>query len=219
MRIACFIPIKTNSERVKGKNFKELNGKKLYVYILDHVLKADIFDDIYVDTDSPELAEYCTEKSIKVITRIEELAQNSANGNDLLNYHYKLYPDYDYYFQLFATAPYLQPQTIRECVNKLIFSEIYDSCFTAIQHNGFFWIRDLPVNYRPSVLPRSQDMEPVIEETTALYGISNAALSKYHCRIGKKPIIHFLNKYEAVDINTEEDWLVAESIGKVIYGY
>ena len=32
MKTACFIPIKSNSERVKGKNFRMLNGKKLYEY-------------------------------------------------------------------------------------------------------------------------------------------------------------------------------------------
>jgi len=43
-------------------------------------------------------------------------------------------------------------------------------------------------------------------------------LSKYHCRIGKNPHIHIVNKFEAVDINTEEDLKIAEYIGKVIYG-
>ena len=36
MGVACFIPIKSNSERVKGKNFRVLNGKKLYEYIIEH---------------------------------------------------------------------------------------------------------------------------------------------------------------------------------------
>ena len=74
------------------------------------------------------------------------------------------------------------------------------------------------MNYRPGILPRSQDMMPVIEETTGLYGITREALSKYHCRIGRKPYIHIVSKFEAVDINTEEDWKVAEYVGKVIFG-
>lgn len=219
MKIACFIPIKENSERVPGKNLRLVNGKKLYEYVCEHVKAADIFDDIYIDTNSKEISFYANEMGCNVIERKPELALNSANGNDLLNYHYELYPMYDYYFQLFATAPYLQPKTIKDCVSFLLSSGEYDSCFTATENHGFYWLNQIPINYRPCILPRSQDMEAVIEETTGLYGISRESLEKYHCRIGKKPYIHTVSKFEAVDINTEEDLKVAEYVGKVIYGY
>lgn len=219
MRTACFIPIKANSERVKGKNFRILNGKKLYEYIIEHVIEADIFDDIYIDTNSDEIAEYAKEKECHVIERKAELAQNTANGNDLLNYHFDKYPGYDYYFQLFATAPYLQPSTIRACVELLVNSANHDSCFTALEHHGFFWFNSSSINYRPCILPRSQDMEPMVEETTGLYGISKAALEKYRCRIGARPYIYYVNKFEAVDINTEDDLKMAEFVGKVYWKY
>lgn len=219
MKTACFIPIKSNSERVPGKNFRILNGKKLYEYICEHVKEADVFDEVFIDTNSEEIAEYAQKQGFKVIPRKEELARNTANGNDLLVYHYELYPEFDYYFQLFATAPYLQPDSIRFCVNSLIQSEEYDSCFTAIENHGFYWLNDTPINYRPGILPRSQDMKAVIEETTGLYGITRDSLARYRCRIGRKPMIHCVSKFEAVDINTEEDLKIAEYIGKVVYGF
>lgn len=219
MKTACFIPIKANSERVPGKNFRELNGKKLYEYICEHVKQADVFDDVYIDTNSAEIAEYAKRMGFGVIERKPELALNSANGNDLLVYHYELFPNYDYYFQLFATAPYLQPESIQQCYEKLLSSEEYDSCFTANAHNSFFWFQDVPVNYRPGLLPRSQDMIPVIEETTGMYGITRESLARYRCRIGRKPYIHVVSKYESVDINTEEDLKLAEAVGKQIFGF
>lgn len=218
MRTACFIPIKANSERVKGKNLRPLNGKPLYTYISEHVKEADVFDDVYIDTNSSEVAEYATSMGFKVIERLPELAKNTANGNDLLVHHYNLFPEYDYYFQLFATAPYMQPSTIRTCFEKLTNSTEYDSCFPATENHSFYWLAGNPVNYRPEILPRSQDMLPVIEETTGLYGITRESLDKYHCRIGRKPFIYIVNKFEAVDINTEEDWKIAEFVGKMIYG-
>lgn len=129
MKTACFIPIKSNSERVPGKNFRVLNGKKLYEYICEHVKAANVFDEIFIDTNSEEVATYAKEQGFQVIARKEELARNTANGNDLLIHHYELYPQFDYYFQLFATAPYLQPESIKNCVTSLIQSEEYDSCF------------------------------------------------------------------------------------------
>lgn len=214
MKTACFIPIKANSERVPGKNFRILNGKKLYEYIIEHTIEAACFDDIYIDTNSEEIKEYAMGKNLKVIERLESLAQNTANGNDLLVYHCKLHPEYDYYFQLFATAPYLTSSSIQECFNGLISSEEYDSCFTALKNNSFYWLNNMPINYRPGILPRSQDMVPVVEETTGMYGIKKESLEKYQSRIGRNPYIHFVNKFEAVDINTEDDLLIAEYIGK-----
>lgn len=61
-------------------------------------------------------------------------------------------------------------------------------------------------------------MLPVVEETTGMYGITRDSLEKYRCRIGKKPYMYTVSKFEAVDINTEEDFQVAEYIGRVIYG-
>lgn len=216
MKTVCFIPIKANSERVPGKNLRLLNNKKLYMYICEHVMQADSFDEVYVDTNSEEITEYAQSIGFKTIVREAKLAENTANGNDLLVHHYEMFSDYDYYFQLFATAPYLQPDTIRKCVKELT-SGNYDSCFTATENHGFYWLNDNPINYRPCILPRSQDMLPVIEETTGLYGISAQALEKYRCRIGGKPYIHIVSKFEAVDINTEDDLKIAEYVGKMYW--
>jgi N-acylneuraminate cytidylyltransferase len=219
MKTACFIPIKQRSERVPDKNFRVLNGRKLYEYIIEHVMDAGCFDDIYVDTNSNEVAQYIKKCGLGYIERKPHLAENSANGNDLLAYHFDQFPDYDFYFQAFATAPYLQPKSIRNCVNSLLNSSVYDSCFTAVKHCGFFWFNNIPFNYRPGILPRTQDMTPVIEETTGLYGVSKSALSKYRCRIGRNPLVYPVSKFEAVDINSDEDLVLAEYIGSQYWKY
>lgn len=218
MKTACFIPIKENSERIRGKNLRVLNGKELYKYIIEHAMESNVFDDIFVDTNSQPIKYFCESKGVKVIERVEELSKNTANGNDLLNYHYQLFPDYDYYFQLFATAPFLQIKSIVDCYDKLVNSNQYDSCFTAFENHGFFWLNGNPVNYRPGILPRSQDLVPLIEETTGLYGIKKESLTKYRCRIGEHPYVKIVNKFEAVDINTEEDFKLAEYIGINYWG-
>lgn len=219
MRTACFIPIKSNSERVPGKNFRLLNGKKLYEYVIENSIKAACFDEIFIDTNSEEIKNFALENNIKIIDRLETLSSNSANGNDLLMHHRKIMPDFDLYFQLFATAPYLQPKSIANCVNELLSTSEYDSCFTATKNNSFYWYNNMPINYRPCILPRSQDMVPVIEETTGLYGIKAESLDRYRCRIGKNPFIYTVNKFEAVDINTEDDLKIAEYIGKVYWNF
>lgn len=220
MKTACFIPIKSNSERVKGKNFRLIGGKALYRIIIEKALQANCFDDIYVDTNSDEIKSFALSAGAQVIDRDPQLALNSANGNDLLIHHMNLKPEYDFFFQLFATAPLISIETLQLCVSKLTLTAEHDSVFTAIPHHGFFWWSGQPINYQPVVLPRSQDLTPVYEETTAIYGITKRALSKYHSRIGAKPIVIEVSKSESIDLNTEEDfhyanWLIENNIVSV----
>ena len=178
---------------------------------------AELVD--YMKQNATEETEKLTVLQMLRYVFVDSYKEHTANGNDLLVYHYLQYSGYDFYFQLFATASYLQPETIRECYEELVNSTEKDSILTVVENHSFYWLAGNPINYRPCILPRSQDMLPVFEETTGLYGIKAEALEKYRCRIGAKPILKQVSKFEAVDINTEEDLKVAEYVGHMIYGY
>lgn len=213
MKTACFIPIKQFSERVKGKNFRVICGIPLYQAIITKACASGCFSKVVVDTDSAEVAEFAKSKGAVHLPRDPELLKNTANGNDLLVRHFLGDPDFEYYFQLFATAPLMKISTITQAVEKLVGSASHDSVFTAISHHGFFWRAGMPISYRPDLLPRSQDLVSIDEETTGLYGISRASLDKYRCRIGANPMVLAASKLESVDLNTEDDfaylqWLV-----------
>lgn len=221
MKVGCFIPVKQFSERVKGKNFRPVNGIPLYQIVISKAVKSDRFTDIYVDTDSEEVAKFAIDLGCKHIEREQELSKNTANGNDLLVSHFLKNPGYDYYFQIFVTAPLMSVKTIQESVDGLIHSAEHDSVFTTIAHNGFFWRAGMPISYRPDLLPRSQDLVPIEEETTGLYGINKIALDKYRCRIGAKPLTIHVIKTEAIDLNNEDDfayldWLVETGRASII---
>ncbi len=204
IKTVAIIPIKKNSKRVKGKNFKKINSKPLYRYLLDK-LKYCKFDEIYVDSDSKEIEKYCKNQGYKFINRKSYLKKDNANGNDLLNYHSKIISS-DIYFQLFVTAPLLKIKTINNCIDTLKKSKKFDSILTANKIYTWFWFNNKPVNYNPKVLPRSQDAKPLIMETTGLYGIKSKALKKKKCRIGYKPYFYFVEKNESVDLDTVEDF-------------
>ena len=42
MKICCIVPIKHNSERVPGKNYRSFNGKPLFEIIVEKLLKCDM---------------------------------------------------------------------------------------------------------------------------------------------------------------------------------
>ena len=211
MNVCATIPIKSNSTRVKDKNFKLLKGKPLYQYIIDHCIQAECFNDIYVDTDSSDIKSYCFQNKVKWIERKSELTLDTANGNDVFHYDIDFIEEYDFYFQLYATAPFLKPETINDCVDKLTHTTKYDSILTATEEFGWHWFQDQPVNYQPNILPRSQDALPVIKETTGLYGISKRAYERYRCRVGATPYFYIIkDRKECIDLDTQVDFNVAE---------
>jgi N-acylneuraminate cytidylyltransferase len=210
-RIGCFIPIKARSTRVKGKNFRGFRGRPLYQWIIDHAIKAAVFRDVVVDTDSSEISDWAVGRGAIAIERDPKLATDAANGNDLIKHHGELFgfeATFDYYFQLFATAPNLKPSTIRQAVTAMIeLPAPYDSILTTRIERGWFWNTSRqPVNFRPSILPRSQDADYLIKETTGLYGITAAALKKYSTRTGACPFFFQIPEDEAIDLDTDEDF-------------
>ena len=204
MKIVAIIPIKTQSKRVKNKNFRIVGKKPLYKHLLDKLKKTD-FNEIYIDSDSKEIEKYCNTMEYKFIKRLPKLAKDNANGNDLLNYHSKIIKA-DIYFQLFVTAPLLKVKTINKCIKILKKTKNKDSIFTVNKIYSWFWFKNKPINYKPEILPRSQDAQPIIQETTGLYGIKKKALFKKKCRIGYKPILYPISTSESVDLDTIKDF-------------
>ncbi len=203
MKIVAIIPIKKKSERVKNKNFLKIKKKPLFRYLLDKIKKCN-FDDVYVDSDSEIVKRYCKKNNIKFIPRLPKLAHKSANGNHLLLYHQKLIKA-DCYFQLFVTAPLMKVETINKCIAILRTKKKYDSIFTVGEIYSWFWFKNKPVNYNPKTLPRSQDANPIIQETTGLYGIRSNALKSRKSRIGYKPYLFKVQKEEIIDLDNKDD--------------
>lgn len=211
-RVVAYIPIKSESERLPNKNTRLFCGKPLYTYIIENAINSNSFNDIYIDTDSEEIKKYARQHRLNVIDRPKFMTRNNVNGNDLLLYDFNYSLDGDYIFQLFVTSPLLKAETIKKCVDILKKSKVYDSIFTVTKESGWFWLDRNPINYRPNVLPRSQDAIPLLKESTGLYGITKKSLLKYKCRIGAKPKLFEIDKYEGIDIDTKDDFVYAEYV-------
>ena len=56
-KVVALLPMKANSERVKGKNFRLFAGKPLFRWILDTLLTVHEIDKIVINTDARYILE------------------------------------------------------------------------------------------------------------------------------------------------------------------
>ena len=215
-KIICFIPIKKNSQRIKSKNFKILGNKPLFKHVLDKAISIKEFDKLIIDTDSKEIQNYCKKKNISFIKRVDYLKSSKDNGNDLLKYWINLEPDYNFYFQLHVTSPFVSVDTIKKCIKEIKKNKNINSIFTATEEYSWYWYNKKPINFKKFKLTRSQDLKPIIRDITFLYGISKTEFLKKNSRIGSKPYPFIVSKQEAVDINEKFDLEFARNLFKTI---
>ena len=105
----------------------------------------------------------------------------------------------------------LSIKTIKKCKNLLKKTKIYDSILTSHEIYSWFWFNKKPVNYKPKILPRSQDAKPVVVETTGLYGIKSSALKNIIVEL-ENPYFFNVNKKEALDLDNIEDFEILKNL-------
>ena len=89
----------------------------------------------------------------------------------------------------------------------------YDSFFSVIPLQEYYWdTQGKPINFDIKTLPNSTELEAMYLETHGIYGIYTKTLLKEKTRVGKKPYLAPIPKLEAIDIDTEDDFLIAKSI-------
>ncbi len=122
--------------------------------------------------------------------------------------------DADYYLQTHSTNPLLRAATIEAAVDEFTARRgLYDSLFSVTRLQTRLWDElTLPVNHNPNILLRTQDLPPIYEENSCMYIFSRDVLEENHNRIGKRPLMFETDRYEAVDIDEEIDFQLAEQL-------
>lgn len=211
-KIVAIMPIKLNNERLPGKNTKLLNGKPLLQYQLDILLQIQELDSVNVYCSDEKICQFLP-KGVTFLKRPSCLDLPTSNFNQIFDNFMKMV-DADIYVYAHATAPFIEEKTIRECINAVYFGK-YDSAFCAIKIQDFLWQDGQPLNFDASNIPRSQDLKPIYRETSGVYVFTKKIYKQTRKRIGGEPFIKEVSIKEAVDINTLEDFRMAELLLKL----
>lgn len=211
-RIVALLPMKANSERVKGKNFRNFNGKPLFKWVLETLLSIDEIDTVVINTDAKEiLAQKGLTGSDRLLIRDRKpeicgdlVSMNLILADDIENI------DADIYLMTHTTNPFLSAVTIRSALTAFLDAKDnnkVDSLFTVDKVQTRFYLENgTPVNHDPSNLVRTQDLEPWYEENSNLYIFTRSSFLQTNARIGKNAMLFETPKFESLDIDTPEDW-------------
>jgi len=206
-KITAIMPIKLNNERCPGKNIRLLGRKPLLQYELDSLLATGLCNDINVFCSSEDVIPFLPEK-VRFIQRPHFLDLPTSNFNQIFS-NFMSIKDADIYIYAHATAPFITIETMKECINAVL-SEQHDSAFCAVKLQDFLWKNGKPLNFDATNIPRTQDLEPIYQETSGVYVFTKDVFLKYKRRIGTNPYIKEVSFKEAIDIDTQEDFKIAE---------
>lgn len=213
--IAAVVPMRHDSERVRGKNYRPLGGRPLYHHIISSLLACRQIDEVVIDTDSPLIAgdAESTFPEVRILPRPDHLLGGDVPMNDVLLNDIEQV-NADLYVQTHSTNPLLRAETIQDALDAFLEArDGHDSLFTVTRLHARLWTPEGgAINHDPKVLLRTQDLPPVMEENSCLYVFDAATLRGRGNRIGERPLLYSLDPHEAWDIDDELDWLVAEAL-------
>lgn len=216
-KIVALLPMKANSERVKGKNFRMLAGKPLFRWVLDTLLSIDEIDFVVINTDARDILAQnglVSGGRVMIRDRRDDLCGDYVSMNRILEDDISAVPS-DSYLMTHTTNPLLSANTIRSALERFNSISDADSLFSVNRFQTRFYREDIsPVNHDPGNLIRTQDLEPWFEENSCLYLFTASSFRKTHARIGASPLLYVTPKVESIDIDEPEDWLMAEALAE-----
>lgn len=211
-KIVALLPMKANSTRVPGKNFKDFCGKPLFKWVLDSLLEVEDIDQVIINTDAKDiLIKNGLQESERVVIRQrkesicgDEVSMNVVLADDVENV------EADIYLMTHTTNPLLSSDTIARAIKKYkehLISDTADSLFTVNKIQTRFYTEDCKaINHDPNNLIPTQNLEPWYEENSNLYLFNRESFTSTNARIGRKPCMMISPPMECSDIDTPDDW-------------
>ena len=216
--------MKANSERVKGKNFRDFAGRPLFRWILDSLLALPEIEQVVINTDARHiLADHGLADSDRVLIRDRrpEICGDFVSMNRVLEDDVANVPA-DVYLMTHTTNPLLSADTMHRALEAFRAAQSdgqADSLFTVNKFQTRFYRADASaVNHDPNNLVRTQDLEAWFEENSNLYLFTRESFAATNARIGRRPMLFEMPRIEAADIDDQEGWDIAELIARATAG-
>ena len=229
-RLALVIPVKTVSERLPGKNFREIRGKQLWeIAVAKAVRVANHYDNlncqVFISTDDhKKLAAEGSYTNWPTVCVLQRPIGLSDDWYDLMNWELDELggQDFDTVAHIHCTAPFLHRETMQQVIEAI--TDGYDSAFTATEETLWPWMCEHGT-YEPRYrtwprLATSQEVGKTVLETHGMYAVRIKRYFEEGQRYPQPccPVL-VQNKAEAIDIDDESDLQLARAVAEGAGGY
>jgi pseudaminic acid cytidylyltransferase len=226
MNIAI-IPARGGSKRIPRKNIKLFNGKPIIAYSIEAAINSGCFERVIVSTDDKDIAEVAKKYGAEVpFIRPKNIADDHATTlavvTHALNWLKEHGQNPTYTCLMYATAPFIQPEILRESLNLLSHHD-KKFCFSVTEYP--FPIQralkisasgDISMFNEEHLNTRSQDLEPAYHDAGQFYwGLTESFLDG-SVVFSSCSVPYVLPSYQVQDIDTEDDWIKAELLCQLI---
>lgn len=220
MRRIAIIPARGGSQRIPSKNIKLFLGKPILEYSIDVALNSGLFDTVMVSTDNIEICEYALRMGASVpFLRSRKNADNFATTTnvlfEVLNKFRQKNEKYDYACCLYPTAPFTTVQHLEKAFHHLCINN-FDCVFPVLNFNypiqRALTLKDKKIRLirQEHLNTRSQDLPETYHDAGQFYWFNTKVfLDQQKLWTDNTGVIQ-LSQMEAHDIDTEEDWRIAE---------
>lgn len=224
-KILVVIPARAGSKRIPNKNIRDFCGKPLVAHAVLQAKRLDFVDRVIVDTDSPEIAEIAKSFGAEVpFLRPAELAQDTSRiADSLLNMLTRLKETEGYepthLLLLQTTSPLRDIADIDACWKRMQEGEATTVLTVCSTHPRLY---HLGPHNELELVNGSEGMSTNMQAWPPGYVLNGcfAYLVKTDALLAEKSIITkntravVCDRWRSVDLDTPEDWVMAEWLFK-----
>ncbi|MFC7041680.1 cytidylyltransferase domain-containing protein [Halonotius sp. GCM10025705] len=210
--VLSIIPARKGSKGIPRKNIRELDDRPLIAHAIETSKNTSEIDYTILTTDSNEIAQIGRRYGVdNVIHRPKELATDEVPLAPVIKHAYMdSGRDSEYVLCFQPTVPLISKSSVGEGIQRGLQNKS-DSVIYVKDSTHQYW-KQSERGYEPISSDRKnrQQMEPIYEEIGMF--LSHRSLVENGQRISDDPLFYKVDRNEGVDIDTYEDWKVAESI-------
>lgn len=223
MNTIAIIPARSGSKRIPKKNIKDFFGKPMISYAIEATRQCGIFDRIIVSTDSDEVVRTAVRYGAEApFLRPPELSDDHTPTAPVLlhalDFLHENGVETDYICCIYPTAVFIQPQYLIEG-HRVITENRVKSVFSVTSYT-FPIFRALRINSKQQLkmfwpeheMTRSQDLPETYHDAGQFYWLDAGKFKKSGKIYGDDSMPVILPRYLVQDIDTPEDWEVAERL-------
>ena len=221
MSIVAIIPARGGSKRIPGKNIKRFAGRPIISYSIAAARQSGLFRRVIVSTDSEEIASVAQKFGSEVpFIRPDELSDDFTDTAAVILHALSWLKKNDalpaYFCCIYATAPFIQAESLKEGFNRLRQKDAVTAFSVASFSSPI--LRALETDkagYLKMVWPnqknkRSNDLSETYHDAGQFYWAHTQRFLKEKTLFSSKAIPIVLPRHLVQDIDTPEDWKVAE---------